>query len=138
MGEMSEFTKWLADMKFIIIKQNGHNYFRCTKDEKDPLLHDCPGFMEFDEKYCSGCRSCIYTTYDVIHTFLTYLILQKWTDGQLKKYFYLDYVNVKKHRDPFPGGCHIHLHKEENICDYQKMFHLNEEDTNRIITSFCI
>jgi hypothetical protein len=136
--EMEEFTEWLSNMKFIIVKQNGHNYFRCTKDEEDPLCHDCPGFSEFDEKYCPGCRGCIYTTYDVIHTFLTYLILQGWTDDQLKKYFQLDYVNVKKHRNMFPGGCHIHLYGEKNICDYQKMFHLNHENTTKIITNFCI
>jgi len=124
---MTELEDFLKKHRFAVVTCNGYNYYRDTENESNSYYHDI-FYENFDsednrlEEKCEGCRGCVYSSCEVAHSFLNYLLDHlKWDDEQLSKYFDLNYVNLHCHRSKYPGGCHVKLDNEK-ACDFHKMF----------------
>jgi len=128
---MEELVTFLNQHKFTTVVINNHESFRDRKYESDPNHHDC-GYI--DGNTCLGCRACVFSTCEIMHNFLIYLIDDlKWSDKQLTKYFNLSYVNIERHRNKYPGGCHVKRDNEYVECDFHKMFIFDEQYIQKLI-----
>ena len=116
-----EFKEFLEGLKLELIIVNNYEYFRIVNQ----TYHD---FSNFDD-ICKGCRACILSTCEIVHYFLEYLLDKNWTEEQISKYFNLEYVNIKRHKSEYPGGCHVKRENDEVACDFHKMFIIDKEST---------